>query len=69
MESQNTRKRRGKVKLANDNYCGSPAAFSRIFQKDKYRQRIAELAISGKNSVIIDFEELYGFDQALTERC
>ncbi|MGE5187441.1 MAG: minichromosome maintenance protein MCM, partial [Betaproteobacteria bacterium] len=33
-----------------------------------YRTRIAQLAISGKNSLTIDFEELYGFDQALAER-
>ncbi|MGZ4851043.1 MAG: minichromosome maintenance protein MCM, partial [Candidatus Bathyarchaeia archaeon] len=29
---------------------------------------IAQLAISGKNSIVIDFEELYGFDQALAEQ-
>jgi hypothetical protein len=41
--------------------------FQEFFKKEKYRQRIAQLAISGKNSLIIDFEELYGFDQALSE--
>jgi replicative DNA helicase Mcm len=41
--------------------------FQEFFKKEKYRQRIAQLAISGKNSLTIDFEELYGFDQALAE--
>ena len=42
--------------------------FQDFFKKEKYRQRIAQLAISGKNSITIDFEELYGFDQALAEQ-
>jgi replicative DNA helicase Mcm len=42
--------------------------FQEFFKKEKYRQRIAQLAISGKNSIVIDFEELYGFDQALAEQ-
>jgi replicative DNA helicase Mcm len=42
--------------------------FQELFKREKYRQRIAQLAITGKNSVIIDFEELYGFDQALAEQ-
>lgn len=41
--------------------------FQEFFKKEKYRQRIAQLAISGKNSLTIDFEELYGFDQNLAE--
>ena len=42
--------------------------FQEFFKKEKYRQRIAQLAISGKGSIVIDFEELYGFDQALAEQ-
>jgi replicative DNA helicase Mcm len=42
--------------------------FQEFFKKEKYRQRIAQLSISGKNSLTIDFEELYGFDQALAEQ-
>jgi len=42
--------------------------FQDFFKKEKYRQRIAQLAISGKNSLEIDFAELYGFDQALAEQ-
>ena len=32
--------------------------FQEFFKKEKYRQRIAQLAITGKGSVTIDFEEL-----------
>ncbi len=41
--------------------------FQEFFKKEKYRQRIQQLAITGKNSVIVEFEDLYGFDQALAE--
>jgi replicative DNA helicase Mcm len=41
--------------------------FLDFFKKEKYRQRISQLAITGKSSVTIDFQELYGFDQALAE--
>src|SRR5271157_2699534 len=42
--------------------------FQEFFKREKYRQRIGQLAITGKNSIVIDFEELYGFDQALAEQ-
>jgi replicative DNA helicase Mcm len=42
--------------------------FQEFFKKEKYRQRIAQLSISGRNSLTIDFEELYSFDQALAEQ-
>jgi replicative DNA helicase Mcm len=42
--------------------------FQEFFKKEKYRQRIAQLAITGKGSITIDFEELYGFDQAIAEQ-
>ena len=42
--------------------------FQEFFKKEKYRQRIAQLAITGKGSITVDFEELYGFDQALAEQ-
>ncbi|MCW4025834.1 MAG: minichromosome maintenance protein MCM [Candidatus Bathyarchaeota archaeon] len=41
--------------------------FQEFFKKEKYRQRISQLAISGKGSLSIDFEDLYGFDPELTE--
>ncbi len=42
--------------------------FLEFFKKEKYRTRISQLAITGKSSVTIDFDELYSFDQALAEQ-
>jgi replicative DNA helicase Mcm len=42
--------------------------FQEFFKKEKYRQRIAQLAITGKGSLTIDFAELYGFDKDLAEQ-
>ena len=42
--------------------------FLEFFKKEKYRQRISQLAITGKGSITVDFEELYGFDQALAKQ-
>jgi len=54
--------------LANEQVMVDPQQrFQEFFKKEKYRQRIAQLAITGKNSVTIEFEDLYGFDQALAE--
>jgi replicative DNA helicase Mcm len=41
--------------------------FLEFFKKEKYRQRIAQMAITGRESITIDFEELFGFDQRLAE--
>jgi len=41
--------------------------FLEFFKKEKYRQRIAQMAITGRESITIDFEELFGFDQRLSE--
>jgi len=55
--------------MANEQLTVDPQQrFQELFKREKYRQRIAQLAITGKNSVTIDFEELYGFDQALAEQ-
>ncbi|MGO8806273.1 MAG: minichromosome maintenance protein MCM [Candidatus Bathyarchaeia archaeon] len=55
--------------MANEQLTVDPQQrFQEFFKRDKYRQRIAQLAITGKNSIMIDFEELYGFDQALAEQ-
>ncbi len=42
--------------------------FLEFFKKEKYRQRISQMAINGKGSILIDFEELYGFDEALAQQ-
>ena len=42
--------------------------FVKFFKKEKYRQRISQMAITGKESITVDFEELFAFDQMLAER-
>jgi replicative DNA helicase Mcm len=42
--------------------------FQDFFKTEKYRQRISQLAVSGKTSTIVDFEDLYTFDQRLAEQ-
>jgi replicative DNA helicase Mcm len=42
--------------------------FLEFFKKEKYRQRISQIGISGKESITVDFEELFAFDQRLAER-
>ncbi len=41
--------------------------FLEFFKKEKYRQRISQMAIQGKESFAVDFEELFGYDQKLAE--
>ncbi len=41
--------------------------FLDFFKKDKYREKISQMAIQGKESFTVDFEELFGFDQKLSE--
>ncbi|MCK4313139.1 minichromosome maintenance protein MCM, partial [Candidatus Bathyarchaeota archaeon] len=38
-----------------------------FFKMEKYRQRISQMAVSGKTSIIVDFEDLLAFDQELAE--
>ena len=42
--------------------------FLEFFKKEKYRQRISQMAMAGKESITIDFEELFAFNQRLAER-
>jgi replicative DNA helicase Mcm len=37
-------------------------------QKEKYRAKLGQLAITGKTSITINFDELYSFDQVLAEQ-
>ena len=41
--------------------------FLDFFKKEKYREKISQMAIQGKESFTVDFEELFGFDQKLAE--
>jgi replicative DNA helicase Mcm len=42
--------------------------FLEFFKKEKCRQRISQMAITGRESITVDFEELFAFDQSLAER-
>ena len=42
--------------------------FLEFFKKTKYRQRISQMAIQGKESFTVDFQDLYAFDQKLAEK-
>jgi replicative DNA helicase Mcm len=41
--------------------------FLQFLKKEKYRTRISQMAIQGKESITIDFEELFAHDQKLAE--
>src|SRR4030066_533995 len=42
--------------------------FLEFFKKEKYRQRISQMALPGKESITVDFEDLFPFDQQLAEK-
>jgi replicative DNA helicase Mcm len=42
--------------------------FLEFFKREKYRERISQMAIAGRESLTVDFEELCSFDQGLAER-
>lgn len=42
--------------------------FLQFFKKEKYRQKISQMAIAGRESITVDFEEIFGFDQRLAEK-
>ena len=42
--------------------------FQDLFKTEEYRQRIAQMAVSGKTSLTVDFEDLLAFDQRLAEQ-
>lgn len=39
--------------------------FLELFKTEKYRQRISQLAVSGKSSLMVDFEDILTFDHSL----
>jgi len=41
--------------------------FLDFFKKEKYRQKISQMAIQGKESLTVEFEDLFAFDQSLAE--
>jgi DNA replicative helicase MCM subunit Mcm2 (Cdc46/Mcm family) len=42
--------------------------FLEFFKKEKYRQKISQMALAGKESITVDFEELFAFDQQLAAK-
>ncbi len=42
--------------------------FQEFLKSEKYRQRIAQLSVIGKNSLTVDFDDLFAFDQQLAEK-
>jgi replicative DNA helicase Mcm len=42
--------------------------FLEFFKRGTYRQKISQMAITGRESITVDFEELFAFDQRLAER-
>ncbi|MGQ9552142.1 MAG: minichromosome maintenance protein MCM [Candidatus Bathycorpusculaceae bacterium] len=42
--------------------------FLEFFKTERYRQKISQMSVAGKESLIVDFEELFAFDQELTEK-
>jgi replicative DNA helicase Mcm len=41
--------------------------FQELFKTEKYRQKISQMAVAGKTSLIVDFEDVLIFDQRLAE--
>jgi replicative DNA helicase Mcm len=41
--------------------------FQELFKTEKYRQRISQMGVAGKTSLIVDFEDILIFDQRLAE--
>jgi replicative DNA helicase Mcm len=41
--------------------------FQEFFKTEKYRQRISQMAVANKTSLVVDFEDLLTFDQRLAE--
>jgi len=41
--------------------------FLELFKTEKYRQRISQLAVTGKTSLVVEFEDILAFDQRLAD--
>src|SRR3990172_6900304 len=42
--------------------------FLEFLKKEKYRKRISQMALAGRESISVDFEEIYAFDMTLAEK-
>ncbi|MEM0253804.1 MAG: minichromosome maintenance protein MCM [Candidatus Bathyarchaeia archaeon] len=43
------------------------ARFLELFKTEKYRQKISHLAVTGRTSLIVEFEDIQAFDQSLAD--
>src|SRR5512137_312458 len=41
--------------------------FEDFFKTEKYRQRLSQMAVGGKTSLTVDFEDILTFDQRIAE--
>jgi len=46
---------------------GPQERFQDFLKSEKYRERISQMAVSGKTSLIVDFDDLLAFDSALAQ--
>ncbi len=62
-------KRNGRVRLVarTENTIDPQELFLEFFKKEKYRHKISQMAIQGKESLDVEFEELFAHDQLLAE--
>ncbi|RJS79046.1 Minichromosome maintenance protein MCM [Candidatus Bathyarchaeota archaeon] len=42
--------------------------FQEFFKTEKYRERLSQMSITGKTSLVVDFEDLLTFDQNIAEK-
>jgi replicative DNA helicase Mcm len=63
------RKRQGQTKLTEEVQVIDPQErFLELFKTEKYRQRISQLAVSGKTSLIVEFEDVLTFDHRIADK-
>lgn len=68
MASRNTQEKGGGRRLNQELEVIDPQEhFQDFFKKEEYRNRISQLGIEGRTSVMVDFEDLVAFDQRLAE--
>jgi len=41
--------------------------FQEFFKTEKYRQKISQMAVAGRKTLVVDFDDLLAFDQELAE--
>jgi len=67
MENKNVRIRGDKRMTGELEIVDPQEHFQEFFKTERYRQRISQMAVTGKTSLMVDFEDLLAFDQRLAE--